>query len=168
VFLGTARPKVGLPVTVAVKTRDTLDLDVEERMLIEARLLHIAAHPRIVRLLHIVSYTLPAMLCLEYMANGDLKSYLRACRPSLPQPKQVLTEADFFSILQGVCDALAHLHRLHLLHRDIAARNVRKTPKKKEKKKKKKKAGTRRKGERERERKGLKKGGGREREREIE
>ncbi len=66
VFLATVRPKQGPPVQVAVKTRrEVVSAEAEERMLVEARLLHIAAHPRIVQLLHVVSQTLPSMLCLE-------------------------------------------------------------------------------------------------------
>ncbi len=64
-FLATVRPRQGPPVQVAVKTRQEVSADAEERMLVEARLLHIAAHPRIVQLLHVVSRTLPSMLCLE-------------------------------------------------------------------------------------------------------
>ncbi len=85
-YQGTVRAAQNAPLlTVAVKTREDVVAEKEEHMLIEARLLHIAVHPRIVRLLHVVSQTLPSMLCLEYMSNGDLKTYLRACRPSLAQ-----------------------------------------------------------------------------------
>jgi serine/threonine protein kinase len=128
VYLGTVRGASGNAPsqTVAVKTREDVVAEKEERMLIEARLLHISAHPRIVRLLHVVSQTLPCMLCLEYMGNGDLKTYLRACRPSLAQPKQLLTSANFAITLTAICDALAFLHGLRLLHRDVAARNVNK------------------------------------------
>jgi serine/threonine protein kinase len=125
VYQGTVRAAQSAPLlTVAVKTREDVVAEKEERMLIEARLLHIAVHPRIVRLLHVVSQTLPCMLCLEYMSNGDLKTYLRACRPSLAQPKQILSSSDFVITLAAVCDALAFLHGLRLLHRDVAARNV--------------------------------------------
>ncbi len=58
------------------------------------------------------------------MCNGDLKTYLRACRPSVPQPKQHLGAREFVTLLLGVSDALGFMHKLRLLHRDVAARNV--------------------------------------------
>ncbi len=44
----------------------------------------------------------------------------------MPQPKQALAARDFVTLLLGVSDALAFLHSLRLLHRDVAARNVNK------------------------------------------
>jgi hypothetical protein len=73
VFLATVRSKQGPPVTVAVKTRQEVSAEAEERMLVEARLLHIAAHPRIVQLLHVVSHTLPCMICLESVGSKKSK-----------------------------------------------------------------------------------------------
>ncbi len=66
-FLASVRSMQGPPTLMAVKTRREVVAEAEERMLVEARLLHIATHPRIVRLLHVVSKTLPCMLCLEYV-----------------------------------------------------------------------------------------------------
>jgi serine/threonine protein kinase len=60
----------------------------------------------------------------RYMSNGDLKTYLRACRPSLPHPKKHLGAHEFVTLLLGVSDALGFMHKLRLLHRDVAARNV--------------------------------------------
>ena len=54
----------------------------EEALQLEARLLHQLQHAHIVQVLATVTTSLPTMVCLEYMQNGDLKTYLRFCRPT--------------------------------------------------------------------------------------
>jgi hypothetical protein len=53
------------------------DTAAEEGLQLEARLLHQLQHPHIVRVAALVTRSLPTWVCLEYLANGDLKSYLR-------------------------------------------------------------------------------------------
>jgi serine/threonine protein kinase len=71
----------GLRQPVAVKmgvlAGATPTLAREEALQIEARLLHLLQHPHIVSVLGVVTRTQPTFLCLEYMVNGDLKTYLR-------------------------------------------------------------------------------------------
>jgi hypothetical protein len=50
----------------------------DEMMLVEARLLFQLRHTNIVQVLGVVTKSSPALVCLEYMANGDLKTYLRS------------------------------------------------------------------------------------------
>jgi Leucine-rich repeat (LRR) protein len=49
----------------------------DEVLLVEARLLFQLRHANIVQVLGVVTKSTPALVCLEYMANGDLKTYLR-------------------------------------------------------------------------------------------
>jgi serine/threonine protein kinase len=49
----------------------------EEGLQLEARLMFQLEHPNIVRVLAVVTRSLPSWICLEFMPNGDLKSYLR-------------------------------------------------------------------------------------------
>ena len=69
--------------TVAVKRRgrSTEFGLADEALLVEGLLLHGLQHDRFVRLVAVVSTADPFMLCLEYMENGDLKTFLRRCRP---------------------------------------------------------------------------------------
>jgi hypothetical protein len=55
----------------------TGDVAGEEALQLEARLLHQLRHPHIVQVLAVVTRSLPTLICLEYMQNGDLKTYLR-------------------------------------------------------------------------------------------
>ncbi len=94
------------------------------KALVEARVLHALAHPRIVALVAVVLRDPTALICMEYMTNGgacavwscrdgplgvvhvltlsepmlsscaDLKTYLRACRPTAVRPRAVLDAAD--------------------------------------------------------------------------
>jgi hypothetical protein len=73
------------PTVVAVKllamhrVTATFDLAGEEALQLEARLLHQLRHPHIVQVLATVTKSVPTWICLEFMTNGDLKSYLRFC-----------------------------------------------------------------------------------------
>ncbi len=96
----------------------------EEALQLEARLLHQLKHPHIVRVLAIVTRSLPTWVCLEYMPGGDLKTYLRACRPALRVRRQEVSSTDFASVLAQVAQALAYLEQHRVVHRDVAARNV--------------------------------------------
>ena len=75
-------------------------LDENAALLLEAFVLHGLRHPRIVSLVAVVTQSWPVMICLEHMENGDLRSYLRKCRPSLKTPKaskaQNATSLTFF------------------------------------------------------------------------
>ena len=72
---------------VAVKTSRDLAVQVdaaavasEEALQLEARLLHQLRHPHIVQVLAVVTMSLPTWIGLEFMQNGDLKTYLRLIR----------------------------------------------------------------------------------------
>jgi len=74
----------------------------------------------IVNLLGVVSRGQPALVVMELMALGDLKTYLRASRdppPSPPDLRRMLLMA------AQVADGMAYLEAHKFIHRDLAARN---------------------------------------------
>lgn len=111
---------------VAVKSRLPTEDDatVDEALLVEALVLHSLKHRHILRLVGICTSTLPVLIATELMVNGDLKSYLRASRPSQPNPKALVCLLDVAVILERVASALSHLESVQIIHRDIAARNI--------------------------------------------
>jgi serine/threonine protein kinase len=102
------------------------DLVLDEALLLEALLLNGLRHPRIVSLLAVVTHTCPVMLCTELFPNGDLRTFLRACRSSKSKhtrPAEV-ESIDMVGMAAHLAAALAFLERKQIIHRDVAARNV--------------------------------------------
>jgi serine/threonine protein kinase len=113
---------------VAVKSRlpHETDATIDKALCTEGLLLHAVQHPNILKLIGICTDSLPFLIVTELMSNGDLKSYLRLCRPTEPVAtrKAALTLLDIILIVEKVCSAMKHLESLAVIHRDIAARNV--------------------------------------------
>uniref|UniRef100_A0A8B9TIC0 Tyrosine-protein kinase receptor n=1 Tax=Anas platyrhynchos TaxID=8839 RepID=A0A8B9TIC0_ANAPL len=78
-----------------------------------------------VRLLGVVSQGQPALVIMELMTRGDLKSYLRSLRPDaennpgLPPPSL----RDMIQMAGEIADGMAYLNAKKFVHRDLAARN---------------------------------------------
>ena len=78
---------------------------------------------RILSLVGIVTDSTPAMVCTELMSNGNLKTFLRDCRPtSLTLPKAVIGELEMHQMASRLASAMAFLERRGVIHRDIAVR----------------------------------------------
>jgi hypothetical protein len=58
-----------------------------------------------------------------FMANGDLRTFLRACRPAVAKPRQVLTANDLHGIVQKAVAAMVFLESKHIIHRGLAAKH---------------------------------------------
>jgi Ran GTPase-activating protein (RanGAP) involved in mRNA processing and transport len=100
-----------------------VDFDVEasvanEALMLEAMVLNALRHPGIVTLLAVVTTTVPALVCTELLENGDLREYLRRCRP------QTIAPLAMYTIAAKLSSAFAFLEQRRIIHRDIAARNV--------------------------------------------
>ncbi|MEE6491390.1 hypothetical protein FKM82_016201 [Ascaphus truei] len=115
------------PVTkVALKTVNEL-ASMRERIefLNEASVMKAFQCHHVVRLLGVVSQGQPALVIMELMTRGDLKSYLRSLRPgeenksNLPQP----TLKDMIQMAGEIADGMAYLNAKKFVHRDLAARN---------------------------------------------
>ncbi|XP_017847643.2 insulin-like receptor [Drosophila busckii] len=93
----------------------------------------------VVRLLGVCSRGQPALVVMELMIKGDLKSYLRAHRPdehgealtayqrrigftneTIPQPP---TYSRIYQMALEIADGMAYLSAKKFVHRDLAARN---------------------------------------------
>ena len=59
----------------------------------------------------------------EFMANGDLRTFLRACRPAAAKPRQALTAGDLHGIVQKAVAAMVFLESKHIVHRGLMAKN---------------------------------------------
>lgn len=74
----------------------------------------------IVNLLGVVSRGQPALVVMELMALGDLKTYLRASRDPPPPPPDLRR---MLLMAAQVADGMAYLEAHKFIHRDLAARN---------------------------------------------
>ena len=93
-------------------------------LLLEAFVLHGLAHPRIVALVAVATHVRPIMILMEHMQGGDLRTYLRRCRPSLKNPAADIDHVTMAVMAGQMSSAMSFLERRRVIHRDIAARNV--------------------------------------------
>ncbi|XP_072050525.1 insulin-like peptide receptor isoform X2 [Amphiura filiformis] len=88
----------------------------------------ITAH-HVVRLLGVVSKGQPTYVIMEFMAQGDLKNWLRARRPEnqadlpLNERKYPPTLEEIVNMSAEVADGMAFLAAHKYVHRDLSARN---------------------------------------------
>ncbi|NWI19739.1 INSRR protein, partial [Crypturellus soui] len=116
----------GRETKVALKTVNEL-ATMRERIefLNEASVMKAFKCHHVVRLLGVVSQGQPALVIMELMTRGDLKSYLRSLRPDaennpgLPPPAL----GDMIQMAGEIADGMAYLHANKFVHRDLAARN---------------------------------------------
>jgi serine/threonine protein kinase len=134
---------------VAVRCQENKSLESQSLLLCEAMVLHLFRHGNILALLHVCrlftvfsfvlfrfssliqsvfippfsSERIPIYIVTEYMANGDLRTFLRACRPASAKLRQSLTNADLFAIAQKALAAMVFLESKHIIHRGLAAKH---------------------------------------------
>ncbi|KAL7977952.1 hypothetical protein Chor_004939 [Crotalus horridus] len=128
VYEGIAKDleQAGEETRVALKTVNEL-ASMRERIefLNEASVMKAFRCHHVVRLLGVVSQGQPAVVIMELMTRGDLKSYLRSLRPEaennpgLPPPSL----KDMIQMAGEIADGMAYLNAKKFVHRDLAARN---------------------------------------------
>ncbi|XP_053133978.1 insulin receptor-related protein isoform X2 [Hemicordylus capensis] len=111
---------------VALKTVNELATTREQiEFLNEASVMKAFRCHHVVRLLGVVSQGQPALVIMELMTRGDLKSYLRSLRPEaennpgLPPPSLKA----MIQMAGEIADGMAYLNAKKFVHRDLAARN---------------------------------------------
>jgi serine/threonine protein kinase len=134
---------------VAIKTREIMEASdvvgatvtvADDALLLEALLLNGLRHPAIVSLLAVVTKAAPIFVCIELMENGNLREFLRGCRlkmassqkvsptrmprMSSQQPRAEITPRVMTLMAAKLVSAMAFLEQFHIIHRDVAARNV--------------------------------------------
>uniref|UniRef100_A0A8D2INF6 Tyrosine-protein kinase receptor n=1 Tax=Varanus komodoensis TaxID=61221 RepID=A0A8D2INF6_VARKO len=116
----------GRETKVALKTVNELATTRERiEFLNEASVMKAFRCHHVVRLLGVVSQGQPALVIMELMTQGDLKSYLRSLRPEAEmnpgRPPPSLRE--MIQMAGEIADGMAYLNAKKFVHRDLAARN---------------------------------------------
>lgn len=99
----------------------SLDADIRERFLAEARLLRRAAGRHIIGVLDIgETDRVQPFIVLEYAAGGDLRRRVTERRTAGERASHL----DIERVAQSLAAALGSLHRLGIVHRDVNPGNV--------------------------------------------
>uniref|UniRef100_A0A3Q2DXK2 non-specific protein-tyrosine kinase n=1 Tax=Cyprinodon variegatus TaxID=28743 RepID=A0A3Q2DXK2_CYPVA len=101
---------------VAIKTCKDCSGDVKEKFLSEADLMKNLDHPHIVRLIGVIEFD-PVWIVMELYEHGELGNYL-------VEQQYILSIARLTQYCLQICNALAYLEGLNMVHRDIAVRNI--------------------------------------------
>ncbi|CAE7281567.1 GIP [Symbiodinium sp. CCMP2592] len=107
---------------VAVKCIDLGSLTAKERHQAsqEAYLLRRVKHPHIVRFFDCIVGAQQMHIVMQLMEGGDLASVIRRCRDGGQRP----SEASIWRWLLQMARALAYLHKISILHRDVKPANI--------------------------------------------
>ena len=90
----------------------------------EALLLRNLNHPNCIRVVGIVESPRPFTIVMQHCANGNLKLFLRACRPALASPRARLTTKNLTQTAAKVTAGMVYLSAKSIVHRALAAHSV--------------------------------------------
>ncbi|XP_015242030.1 PREDICTED: protein-tyrosine kinase 2-beta-like isoform X2 [Cyprinodon variegatus] len=113
---GVYKSPSGERTRVAIKTCKDCSGDVKEKFLSEADLMKNLDHPHIVRLIGVIEFD-PVWIVMELYEHGELGNYL-------VEQQYILSIARLTQYCLQICNALAYLEGLNMVHRDIAVRNI--------------------------------------------
>ena len=119
VYKAVLSEKGTLSYTIAVKTLKTEDEDASKEFMQEAMLMVQFEHPNVSGILGVVTVGNPALVCLQFMENGELLKFLQK-----HSGFRVLTDGALLQICHDVVSGMDYLHERRIMHRDLAARNI--------------------------------------------
>ncbi|XP_065899331.1 uncharacterized protein [Dysidea avara] len=121
---GMWKPSSNKQVEIAIKTLNT-DSTAKDRLrfLQEAAIMCQFDHENVIKLYGVVTET-PAMIVLEYMSRGDLKSILMQHRPLAVKPTHEKLSIVLLKFCQEIAAGMVYLSAKNFVHRDLAARNI--------------------------------------------
>lgn len=99
-------------------------LGVASDFVAEALLLLALAHPRVLEVVGFTQIGPNVAVVTEHCPNGDLKSFLRLCRPTLQRRKRELTAEDLLQAAGSIAEGMAFLESRHIVHRGLQASSV--------------------------------------------
>lgn len=102
---------------VAIKTFKQEDLNRSD-MEKEIDALKSLCHRNLIRLLAVCSIGEPVYIVTELMTKGNLQDYLKGVEGKR------LRNSDFINIISQVADGMEYLEKKHVVHRDLATRNI--------------------------------------------
>ncbi|XP_038066608.1 tyrosine-protein kinase receptor Tie-1-like [Patiria miniata] len=85
---------------------------------------NIGYHPNVVSLLGACQHEDVLYVALEYLPNGDLRSYLRTARSQSESDEGALSSEMLIKFALDVAKGMNHLSVSGVIHRDLAARNI--------------------------------------------
>jgi serine/threonine protein kinase len=115
------------PATASAPAQLELKPDARDLLVLfcaETYLMGAMQHDHIVQVVGVVMGTIPMQVMTEHMRNGDLKSYLRACRSTSKTAKEKLNVTNLLQINSQVASACVFLEGLKVVHRGIMTTNV--------------------------------------------
>ena len=115
-------PRIGCEVAIKLLAdHHSLDPDIRERFIAEARLLRRVNNPRVVRLYDLdETERLQPFLVMELVAGGNLA----AVRAEAEGSSVAVGPADVMTVADEVTAALTALHEQRIVHRDLSPRNL--------------------------------------------
>jgi serine/threonine protein kinase len=125
-YFATVRTSKGKSLVGVVAKECPASASVAEMQLFmtEAYLLNSLKHKNMLRVVCVVSNSLPMLVATEMMQNQDLKSFLRACRPTSNNRKETLDISCLLRIGSLVVEACEFLEERRVVHRALMACNV--------------------------------------------
>lgn len=117
------------PHVVAIKMCNVSHSTVEDKMrfLAEAQIMKRfskPSHRNVIRLLGVCTQAFPLIIITELAGRGDLKRFLRQCRPdTLDRIDINLTLVELVGMARDIADGMVFLSSNLFVHRDLSARN---------------------------------------------